>query len=370
VARVGGDEFTILLPDIEELETVTDIARRLLECLRLPRQIGPQEFRTTGSIGITMFPADGYDGDTLLRNADTAMYRAKEAGRDNYQLYTRSMNERMLERLAFENDLRHALAREELTLYYQPILDVKTSSVTGAEALIRWQHPVRGIVAPDAFIPFAEESGLIVEIGEWVLRAACHQIRQWDAAGLALGRVAVNLSARQLQQEDLAKQVRKILEETGVSPEQIALEITEGAVLVSAEHVTATLNELRDMGIKISLDDFGTGYSSLTYLKRFPVEVVKIDRSFVRDIEHDASDATIVSTVIAMAESMNLTVVAEGVETEAQLGFLRERGCDEFQGYLVSAPVPPEELQELLMGRANQRTRTPARARTPARRTV
>jgi EAL domain-containing protein (putative c-di-GMP-specific phosphodiesterase class I) len=312
--------------------------------------IDGQEFRTTGSIGITTFPADGSDAATLLRNADTAMYRAKDKGRDNYQLYTRSMNEWIVERLSFENDLRHAIERDQLKVFYQPILDTETGVLTGAEALLRWRHPDRGIVPPDSFIPLSEESGLIIEMGIWVLRQACEQLRRWQESGHHLARVAVNLSARQLQQEDLVARVTEIIEESGVSPHQIQLEITEGAVHRDEDRIIGTLNALQEMGIGIALDDFGTGYSSLTYLKRFPIDTVKIDRSFVRDLERDASDAAIVSTVVAMAENLHLKVIAEGVETQAQLAFLRERHCDEFQGYLASPAVPPEEFEAFFNG--------------------
>ncbi len=350
IARIGGDEFTVILPAVDGLEDATEVADRILECLRRARMIDGQEFRTTASIGLTMYPDDGGDAATLLRNADTAMYRAKDKGRDNFQLYTSSMNEWVLERLSFENDLRHALEREQLRVFYQPILDADTGTLTGAEALLRWRHPVRGMVPPDSFIPFAEESGLIVEIGLWVLREACEQTRRWRQSGRHLLRVAVNLSARQLQQEDLVERVTEIIAETGVSPRQVQLEITEGAVLRDEDRIIVTLHALRDMGIEIALDDFGTGYSSLTYLKRFPINAVKVDRSFVRDLERDPSDAAIVSTVVAMAENLRLKVIAEGVESEGQLNFLRERGCDEFQGYLVSPAVPPEEFEPFFNG--------------------
>jgi diguanylate cyclase (GGDEF)-like protein/PAS domain S-box-containing protein len=348
VARVGGDEFTLLLAGIEAPEDATDIAQRILECLRQPRVINGTEFRTTGSIGVTMYPADGGEGETLLRNADTAMYRAKERGRDNYQLYTASMNARVMERIAVEQDLRHALIHDELALFYQPIVAVETGVITGAEALLRWRHPQRGIVPPGEFIPLAEETGLILEIGEWVLRQACRQIRRWREQDLAVNLVAVNLSARQFQQEDLVQRIAGILRESGVSPDLIQLEITESAMLKNVDSAMVMLWQMREMGIQIALDDFGTGYSSLTYLKRFPIDAVKIDQSFVRDLDHEASDATIVSTVIGMAENLHLNVIAEGVETENQLEFLRQRGCKEYQGYLFARPMPAEEFAELL----------------------
>ncbi|MEO8456722.1 MAG: EAL domain-containing protein [Chloroflexota bacterium] len=344
VARVGGDEFTLLLTGINSPQDAIDVASRILDSLRQTRMINSTEFRTTGSIGITTYPADGDDGETLLRNADTAMYRAKERGRDMYQMYTASMNARMMERIAVEQDLRHALARGELSLAYQPIVSVETGAVTGAEVLLRWTHPVRGVVTPDEFIPLAEETGLIVEIGEWVLRNACRQVIEWRDSGLKIDRIAVNISARQLQQEDLVERITQILGEVNIPPELLQLEITEGAVMKNVDHANAMLRRLAHMGIEVALDDFGTGYSSLTYLKRFPIDAVKIDRSFVRDLEHDASDATIVSTVIAMADNLHLNVIAEGVETEAQLQFLRERGCAEYQGYLFSGPVTADEF--------------------------
>jgi diguanylate cyclase (GGDEF)-like protein/PAS domain S-box-containing protein len=348
VARVGGDEFTLLLPGIEKPEDAIDVAQRILERLRQTRTIDGQEFRATGSVGITTYPADGIDGETLLRNADTAMYRAKERGRDNYQLYTPAMNERMMERLAFENDLRHALAREEFTLHYQPVVTSPDGRIVGAEALLRWRHSERGLVLPDEFIPFAEESGLIVEIGEYVIRRAARQLQEWIGAGLHPGWMAVNLSARQLQQEDLVSRIARVLRETGVSPALLQLEITEGAVLENVDYITSMLVQLRAMGIGISLDDFGTGYSSLTYLKRFPIDSVKIDRSFVSGLNTDPSDAAIVSAVISMAASLNLRVIAEGVETIEQFEFLRGRGCSEFQGYLFSRPIPAEAFRAIL----------------------
>jgi EAL domain-containing protein (putative c-di-GMP-specific phosphodiesterase class I) len=258
------------------------------------------------------------------------------------------MNERVQERLALESDLNHAIERGELMLFYQPIVDSRDGSLRGAEALLRWNHPQRGCVPPDDFIPFAEETGQIVQIGEWVLRRACEQLREWTDKGFRLDRMAVNLSARQLQQEELVDKLTSIVTDTGVSPTTLQLEITEGAVLRDEDRIIAALSEIRHMGIGISLDDFGTGYSSLTYLKRFPIDAVKIDRSFVRDLERDASDAAIVSTVIAMAQNLHLKVIAEGVETVEQLAFLRDRDCHEFQGYLVSPPVSPAEFEKFL----------------------
>ena len=348
VARVGGDEFTFLLPGIANQEDAIDIAQRILDILRVPRLIDGQEFAITTSIGITVYPQDGADTDTLLRNADTAMYRAKERGRNNFQLYTPAMNAGVFERLSLENDLRHALERDELRVYYQPIAETQTGRIVAIEALLRWQHPERGIVNPDEFIPFAEETGLIVPIGEWVLREAMFQNRAWQDAGHRPMRVTVNLSARQLQQEDMVSIVARLLRETGLAPEHLQLEITESAVMKNVELIIAMLHQIRRMGVGVSLDDFGTGYSSLSYLKRFPIDSVKIDRSFVRDIATDPSDAAIVTTVIAMARNLNLKVIAEGVETPEQLEFLQKRGCDEYQGYLISRPVEPAKIAGLL----------------------
>ncbi len=348
VARVGGDEFTLLLPGIESQEDATEVAQRILDVLRGGRLVDGQEFSVSTSIGITLYPQDGADTDTLLRNADTAMYRAKESGRDHYQLYTPAMNAGVLQRLSLESDLRHALERNELRVYYQPISATATGRIVATEALVRWEHPQRGIVVPDEFIPFAEETGLIVPIGEWVLGEAMRQNQAWQEAGYCGLRVGVNMSARQLQQDDLASTLSRLLRETGLAPELLQLEITEGAVMKNVDPIIAMLQQVRRMGISISLDDFGTGYSSLSYLKRFPIDSVKIDRSFVRDIATDPNDAAIVTTVITMARSLNLQVIAEGVETAEQLEFLRRRGCDQFQGYLVSPPAPADVITRLL----------------------
>jgi diguanylate cyclase (GGDEF)-like protein len=348
VARVGGDEFTLLLPAINGEADAVVIAERILETIKRPRLVDGQEFSVTTSIGITIFPQDGADVHTLLRNADTAMYRAKERGRDNFQLYTPAMNASVMQRLALENDLRHAVERGELLLHYQPVADVPSGQIVGAEALLRWDHPQRGRLDPDSFIPLAEETGLIVPVGEWVLRAACRQAKVWQDAGYSPIRLSVNLSARQLHHKDLTDLVTSVLRGSGLAPEWLRLEITEGDVMSNVEFIISVLHRLRDMGVSISVDDFGTGYSSLSYLKRFPIDSVKIDRSFVRDLATDPSDAAIVTTVIAMARNLNLRVVAEGVETAEQLDFLRRRDCDEYQGYLISPPVPAHEFEGLL----------------------
>jgi predicted signal transduction protein with EAL and GGDEF domain len=358
VARVGGDEFTLLLPGVSQEEDAIEVAERILARLKQPRVLAGHEFRVSTSIGITVYPKDGEDSEALLRNADTAMYRAKEQGRDNYQCYVPTMNNTILERLALERDLRLALERDEFRIHYQPLADVVTGRVTGMEALARWQHPERGLVPPDAFISVAEETGVILQLGEWVLRTACRQNKEWQDAGYPPVRVTVNLSARQLQDEFLVGLVSGVLEETGLDPRYLQLEITEGAVMTNLEFIIEMLHELRAMGVGISVDDFGTGYSSLSYLKRFPIDGVKIDRSFVRDLATDPNDAAIVTTIIAMAHNLGVKVIAEGVETEEQLDFLRARGCNEFQGYLLSRPVTVKAFEKLLRNGAPRPPRT------------
>ncbi len=348
MARVGGDEFIVLLSGLSRAEDAIAVADRILGRLKEPRVLAGQEFRVSTSIGITVFPRDGEDTETLLRKADTAMYKAKERGRDNYQFYQSAMEASLLDRLALENDLRHAVEREEMLVYYQPVVDVHSGRTVGSEALVRWQHPQRGVVNPEEFIPLAEEAGLITEIGEWVLQTACAQNKAWQEDGREPLRITVNISARQLERDGLVAAVSRILNETGLSAHCLHLEITEGAMMKNVEFIIAMLEELRDMGVGISVDDFGTGYSSLNYLKRFPISTIKIDRSFIRDVVTDANDAAIVTTVITIAHSLHLKVIAEGVETEEQLDFLRERGCDEFQGYLISEPVTADELEKML----------------------
>ena len=348
VARVGGDEFTLLLPRVSGSEDATDVADRILAQLKKPKRIAGQEFRVTTSIGVTLFPGDGDDPETLLRNADTAMYRAKERGRDNYQLFTPAMNASVVQRLALERDLRRALEREEFEVYYQPCASIADGRIVGAEALVRWNHPERGLVMPDEFIPLAEETGLIIPLGEWVLTEAVHRAKKWIAGGLPPLRLAVNLSALQLQHEPLVAMVSSVLKSCRVPAERLQLEITEGAMMDNVESAIRIVKELRHLGVSVAVDDFGTGYSSLSYLKRFPIDTVKIDRSFVRDLTIDPNDAAIVTTILAMARSLGLHVVAEGVETRQQLEFLREHGCDEFQGYLLSRPIPAAEYEKLV----------------------
>jgi len=302
----------------------------------------------TASIGISLYPDDGDGSDTLIKNADTAMYRAKEVGRNNYQFFTQEMNDRVFERLSMENNLRRAIEREEFVLHYQPQVDIKTGKIIGTEALIRWQHPDMGLVPPGRFIHIAEDSGLIVPIGEWVLRTACRQNREWQIAGLQAIPVAVNLSAIQFRQPDFLEAVKRAVMDTEIDPRYVELELTERAVMQDVEAAVATMQEMKGMGFLLTIDDFGTGYSSLNYLKRFPIDKLKIDQSFVRDITTDPDDASITLAIISMAHSLGLRVIAEGVETAEQLAFLREHGCDEIQGYYFSKPVPADEFAGLL----------------------
>jgi EAL domain-containing protein (putative c-di-GMP-specific phosphodiesterase class I) len=299
-------------------------------------------------LGITLYPFDDKSAQELLRNADVAMYRAKESGKNNYQFYVADMTAKINERMALENDLRTALERGEFSLHYQPIADCRSGRILGMEALLRWKHPVRGMISPAVFIPLAEETGLILPIGEWVLREACDQCRRWQQQGFASLYVAVNLSARQFHQKDLPLAIYNILQETGLNPGSLELELTEGLIMQQAESSINTLRELKAMDIRISIDDFGTGYSSLSYLKRFPIQVLKIDQSFVRGIPGDGDDVAIAGTIITMAHSLALKVVAEGVETKEQLDFMREHGCDSIQGYYFSKPLPADQFENFL----------------------
>jgi diguanylate cyclase (GGDEF)-like protein/PAS domain S-box-containing protein len=348
IARIGGDEFVVLLSDLDEPENARHVAQKVLDALSAPVEIDGHELRVTPSIGICAYPHDGHDVEALMRNADTAMYHAKQMGRNNYQFFTQAMNDAAQERLLLENDLRHAVERGEFVLHYQPQVDLRTGGIIGFEALVRWQHPQRGLVAPSHFIGAAEETGLIGQIGEWVLREACSQARAWHDAGHAGLQVAVNCSAQQFQREGFVETVGRVLRETRLASPRLDLEITESVIIHHSEEVIARFESLDDMGVRISIDDFGTGYSSLSYLKRFAIHQLKIDQSFVRDISSDPDDAAIVSAIIAIAHSLGLQVVAEGVEAAEQLAFLRSLGCDAAQGYFFSRPVPADEFARLL----------------------
>ncbi len=348
VARFGGDEFVILLDDVASANDITNVAQKVLLALAPPFEIAERSLYITASIGISMCPNDGEDSTTLLKNADIAMYRAKELGKNTYQFYSADMSARAFERLTLESSLRHALERNELRLHYQPIIDVTSGAITGVEALLRWQHPDFGLVMPTDFIPLLEETGLIVQAGAWVLDSACTQLRAWHTAGWPGLRLSVNLSPRQFQTGGLTTSIEHSLAILRCPADLLELEITEGVILQHAATTLATLEALRALGVRLALDDFGTGYSSLSYLRRFPIDTLKIDRSFIHDIPEDPDDSAITSAIIALAQSLKLDVIAEGVETEAQRDFLSARGCRRMQGSLFSRPLPAEEMAALL----------------------
>jgi diguanylate cyclase (GGDEF)-like protein/PAS domain S-box-containing protein len=347
IARLGSDEFVLILPERTDAGLSTGIVQRIMDAIAQPLLIEGHEFFITSSIGVAVYPADGESPEELLKHADIAMYRAKETGRSNFQFYTSTMNERALERLRIESDLRNALERDEFVLYYQPQIDLRSNQIVGVEALIRWQHPEWGIVPPARFITLAEETGMIVPIGAWVIRTACMQAKAWQQRGLGNLRISVNLSARQFAQQDLVESVAQALSESGLDPTCLEIELTESLVMADVDHAIRILRELKALGVTLSIDDFGTGYSSLSYLKRFPIDVLKIDRSFVNDISVDTDNAAIVSSIISLAHSLRLLVIAEGVETQSQLNYLRENGCDQMQGYFFSRPVPAADLAQM-----------------------
>jgi diguanylate cyclase (GGDEF)-like protein/PAS domain S-box-containing protein len=348
VARLGGDEFTVLLEDIASVDDVPAIAQKIVEVLCQPFMVEGREFVITASLGISLYPGDGGDSGTLLRHADTAMYRAKEQGRNKYQFYSAEMSAKALEKFTLETSLRHALERGEFTLYYQPQVSLTTGRVIGIEALLRWQHPELALLQPMQFIPVAEETGLMKSIDEWVLETACVQAKIWQSSRLIPLSLSVNISSRTFSEPRLVEKVANILNRTGMAPGLLELEITENIVMEHAQTTVARLEDLSRMGIRLAIDDFGTGYSSLGYLKRFPIDTLKIDKSFVNDITTDEDDAAIVTAIIAMGKSLQLRVVAEGVETKGQLIFLREQECDGMQGYLFNRPVTADEITLLL----------------------
>ncbi|MBE0596367.1 MAG: EAL domain-containing protein [Desulfuromonadales bacterium] len=352
VARMGGDEFVVLLAEVASEEDVGLVARKLLDQLNFPYQIGGREITVTASLGISLYPKDSSDGSTLIRNADMAMYRAKKHDSSNFSFYSPELNQRVVETLELEGALRQALERQEFCLHYQPKVDLASGRVVGCEALVRWHHPQRGMVSPADFIPLAEETGLIVPLGSWVLREACRQNRAWQAEGLPPMSVAVNLSARQFRKGDLPQLVQNILQEVGLDPRYLELELTESMVMDDPRKAEGTMLALKKLGVGLSLDDFGTGYSSLNYLRRFPVDSLKIDRSFINDVITDPSGASVVTSVIDIAHNLGLIAVAEGVETDEQLAFLAGCGCDIYQGYLFSRPLPASAFAELVQGQA------------------
>lgn len=345
VYRVGGDEFAMVLPNVPDRENAVIIAEKFIRILNRPLSVEGHTLYVSASIGISMYPQDGADTTTLLRNADAAMYSAKERGKNNFQHFSEEMHEKTSLRLALEGDLRLALERNEFEVHYQPIVALASGEVVAVEALLRWKHPEKGMVSPNAFIPLAETTGLIVPIGEWVLRQACMHAQMWHAQGHEV-QVSVNLSGRQFREEPLIDTILHILLETGLDPSMLMLEITESVLMEHAESTVARLYRLKDMGIYLSIDDFGTGYSSMTYLKRFPVAKLKIDQSFIRDIPDDSEDVAITTATIQMAHGLKLPVVAEGIETQEQADFLREHGCDLGQGYLFSRPINFAALME------------------------
>jgi diguanylate cyclase (GGDEF)-like protein len=348
VSRQGGDEFVVLLSEMDQPDDAVITAQRMLQAVAEVHSIGHHDLHVTASIGLSIYPDDGLDAETLIKNADTAMYQAKENGHQSYKFFKPAMNVRAVERQSIEESLRRALERQEFALHYQPIINLKTGEISGAEALIRWNHPTRGLVSPAQFIPVAEDCGLILPIGNWVLREACRQAQAWAVAGLPLGTIAVNISAIEFRDEHFLEGVFGILKDTGLDPRSLELELTESVLMKRAESTESILKALRARGVQAAVDDFGTGYSSLSYLRRFPIDALKIDQSFVRQITTAPDETTIVTAVISMGRSLKLRVVAEGVETEEELAFLQAHQCDEAQGYYFSRPVRPEQFAKLL----------------------
>jgi diguanylate cyclase (GGDEF)-like protein len=348
VARLGGDEFVVLLEEMVDAKLAANVARKIIAATVDPFILDDKPFHITASIGISAYPVDGDDEKSLMKNADIAMYLAKDHGRNNYQFYSAQFNALAFERLALESSVRHALANDEFLLHYQAKVDINTGGITGVEALIRWQHPELGMVSPDSFIPLTEETGLIVPIGRWVLKTACAQNKAWQDQGLPPIRVSVNLSSRQFNDRYLLEDIAKILKETGLDPEYLELELTESMVMYNPDHAVKLLSQMKAMGLHVAIDDFGIGYSSLAHLKRFPLDAIKVDRSFIKDLMAHREDAAITEAIIAMGKSLKLKVVAEGVETKDQLSFLRKHDCDEMQGYYFSKPVTQNEFAQIL----------------------
>jgi predicted signal transduction protein with EAL and GGDEF domain len=345
VARLGGDEFAVLLSAIRQPSDLAGAAERVLRAFHEPFSIEGHEFFITASVGISVFPDDGDNGVELVRSADLAMYHAKRLGGDGFQFFSRDMHAQVLQRVRLENYLRRALDLDQLRLCYQPLVSASTGKIFGAEALLRWDHPELGSVSPNDFIPLAEETGLICPIGDWVLHRACQQARAWQQSGLRNIYTSVNVSARQLSDNGFPEQVRRIVAENGISGDSLTLEITENTLMAASHQAIYLLRSLKDVGIRISIDDFGTGYSSLSYLKRFPIDTLKIDRSFVFDLPEGRESVAITRSIVALAKNLDLQVLAEGVETRAQLDFLAAEGCDRIQGYFFSRPVAPEEIK-------------------------
>ena len=348
VSRQGGDEFVVLLSEMEDAEDAAIMARKMLQAVADAHCIDQHDLYITSSIGLSVYPDDGLDAETLIKNADTAMYQAKENGRQSYQFFKSAMNVRAVERQSIEESLRRAVERGEFTVHYQPKINLRTREITGAEALIRWTHPVRGPVPPAQFIPIAEDCGLILPIGQWVLGEACKQARTWLDAGLSLKTMAVNISAMEFRDDNFLTNVFATLKDTGLSPRALELELTESVLMKRAESAASVLKTLRASGVQVAVDDFGTGYSSLSYLRKFPIDALKIDQSFIRQITTVSDEIAIVTAIISLGRSLKLRVVAEGVETQKELEFLQAHHCDEAQGYYFSHPVPAPEFAQLL----------------------
>jgi len=348
VSRQGGDEFVVLLSEVRQPHAAAAIAEKILKEIAKPHSIDRHELHVTASIGVSAYPEDGSNAETLIKNADTAMYQAKENGRQGFRFFTPAMNTRAVERQSIEASLRRALERDEFTLHYQPKVCLRTGAIVGAESLIRWMHPVRGMVPPAQFIPIAEECGLIVPIGKWVVRQACEQAKIWVDAGYSAVGIAVNVSAAELKEDGFLDDLFAILDLTRLDPGLLELELTESVLMRRVDSTVTILRTLRERGVQVAVDDFGTGYSSLSYLRIFPLDVLKIDQSFVRQIAANGSDAAIVTAVIGMAQTLKLKVVAEGVETREELNFLRTHQCDQAQGYYFSKPIPADRFMGLL----------------------
>ncbi len=355
LARVGGDEFTLLVDQFSDTHELGVIAQKMLAAMSNPLVVNGHEYRLSGSIGVAIYPKDGADGSALLKNADIAMYRAKASGKNNYQFYSSEINVHSVERLALENDLRQAVERGEFEVHYQPKIDIDSGAIAGAEALVRWRHPQRGMLLPSEFIVVAEEVGLIGELGTCVLEAVCSDVVRWRREGLPPTRVAINLSAQQFSDSRLLDNLNRVLRESGCDPQQLEFEITESVVMTSPDRALRLLEHIKNYGITLAIDDFGTGHSSLGYLKRFPVDSVKIDYTFVRDIAADPNDLAIIRAIIALGHSLELKVVAEGVESVTQLEILRRLQCDEFQGFLFSGPIPAARFATMLGTQAPRR---------------
>jgi len=354
VSRLGGDEFTIMLSDIDHFQDVAKVARRILEAVSLPYVFEGQEIFISTSIGISLYPFDACTANDLIKNADGAMYQAKELGRNGYQIYDESLNAKALERSILESQLHRALKDEEFAVYYQPQVSSRTGEVVGIEALVHWNSKDLGMVEPARFLPLAEEIGLVIQIDQWVMRTACRQLKNWLDAGFAPVTLALNISGQHFRKNELLEIVTAVLSESGLDPALLELELTEGVLMAHTEKTVQTLKSLKSMGVKLAIDDFGTGFSSLSYLKRFPVDVLKIDRTFINDITNDPDDAAITLATIEMAHTLKLQVIAEGVETQEQLDFLQKHGCDIYQGFLFSRPVSPGEIPALLIAPSTQ----------------